>query len=1111
MPFRFRQLALSLLLTGILSGIGPLFAAPVRSVPATPEAWRNSIRENGIVPEGTAQAQDAQTERGADATDILRGNGTRSGYLLSHGNVYARSESVSVNGMRKVRDRDYVIDYTTGSITFMDGVSTYQSIRVSYRHKPGDSGPRSLAGTPALRWNLSKFARFNFVSGYQIGNRAADPNAVDILTYGANANWQLGKKSFLNSMLYVSAPKGNGGLVGTTAGGRFAQANPGASDARADKLMLQQGSFDMGALKLTANYQKVGEKFDGFQALQDSQAAPAELLNQLVKERGLQRIDVGGELTPVKGLVAKTNFNTVEDKEGNSILWRGIAFQTARFSFEQETVTVDERFNRFQDLREGNRDQLAREKGLERLNRKMQATLSKDLGMSVVENEVKDKQGAGIRKRVIEIKGKNFGIARRQQIVDESFARFNDIAEADRGQLAKERGLTRDGVDLTWQLNKGMALTASESSIRGTGGDALKRTDWQLMSKNFLFNMNRRSLAEGFTRMKDLTPQEWTQMAFDALKAYDSGFNAGQVNDADRQQVQKEAGLKRVATVLKLDTKSAAIFLSDTNIADKSGQVARKHVEVSGKNFQVTANQQEIDKGFARVGDLVERDRAQMAQEIGFKRFDINTKLNLKAANLDSFYYDAVNHLDRLRNSVWRNNLVLTPGKFSKVTIFQDKRSNRSDEGLKLYGHSSYFLEQILPKNMYMTFFTENLKNTEFGALTDARRTTRMHFNTDAARRTALIFDHQNMSLFGDRRDDIRNLQLTHQVNKGMNFRGILYDHDQGQAGVEKTKDMLLNWQMNKSLAFTGNVIDKNFEEQGSQEIRNFKLEGSLAPRLQMGTTFAQTVTRTGQGQLIDKTDVAMNVASQVSRQTKLIGTLVQAATPEGKVGKYSRNAGIETLLGGYRVGATYGDNYVLSGPRVTRHSYSFSSDPDPNQPDPKKWYHLSGFYMLRRGDPNLPRLGRQYSLSMNLGKLTQFEMKYINNPLENPQLLDGKIVPVRTSYYKLTRSLGKLNLIADYRENDDMNKRVHQLQSNLGFSGKLSAQETFEVYFGLDDLLNASGRLSARTYKLVYDRQIDARRYFSLSAVVRDLDNHNPQAPAANEIEARLDLASIF
>jgi len=417
----------------------------------------------------------------------------------------------------------------------------------------------------------------------------------------------------------------------------------------------------------------------------------------------------------------------------------------------------------------------------------------------------------------------------------------------------------------------------------------------------------------------------------------------------------------------------------------------------------------------------------------------------------------------------------------------------------------------MLPHKMFFSYFNEDLKNTELGILTDARQTRRFHFNTDPGKRTALVYDRQDMDLFGDRRDNIRNLQVTHLINKAMGFRGILFNHDQGPAGTENTRDWLLNWQMTKTLAFTGNVIDKSFGDRGSQAIRNFKLEGGISPRLQLGTTFAQTVTMTDKGDKIDKTDVALNLASRVSRCTTLVATMVQAGTPEGHVGKLSRNVGIETLWAGYRLGLTYGDNYAAGAGNVTRHSYSFSSDPN-GQPDPKKRHHLSGFYMIRRGDKAMPVLSRQLNFSMRLAQNTLFEMKYLQNPLENPQLLDGKIIPVYAKYYKLNQALkGNLNLIADYRVDDDYLKRTHRLQGNLGLAGKLSPRQTLEIYFGLDDQENPSGRLDAKTYKLVYDCQVDPQRYLSLSAIVRDLVNHNPAVKAPNEVEVRVDMATTF
>jgi hypothetical protein len=88
-------------------------------------------------PSGGSQAGQANA-------DMLRGNGTRAGYLLRYGNIVPESERVMVDARTLQRNQDYTIDYTTGAIFFTDLVRTSQTIRVYYRYVPGSSEQRGL-------------------------------------------------------------------------------------------------------------------------------------------------------------------------------------------------------------------------------------------------------------------------------------------------------------------------------------------------------------------------------------------------------------------------------------------------------------------------------------------------------------------------------------------------------------------------------------------------------------------------------------------------------------------------------------------------------------------------------------------------------------------------------------------------------------------------------------------------------------------------------------------------------------------------------------------------------------------------------------------------------
>lgn len=74
------------------------------------------------------------SERGILASDAIKGNGTKAGYVLSHCGIIPNSETVTVDGSQRVRSRDYYLDAASGTLAFAEPVKTHQVIRVTYRY-----------------------------------------------------------------------------------------------------------------------------------------------------------------------------------------------------------------------------------------------------------------------------------------------------------------------------------------------------------------------------------------------------------------------------------------------------------------------------------------------------------------------------------------------------------------------------------------------------------------------------------------------------------------------------------------------------------------------------------------------------------------------------------------------------------------------------------------------------------------------------------------------------------------------------------------------------------------------------------------------------------------
>src|SRR5688572_15225873 len=127
MPYNVKTVLVFLLAIG--------FACPQRSAPAQPAtpALVDSDLRAGVAGQNLSYLSPGgtPTQRGKTFSESVRGNGTRAGYMLSHGGVIPNSLSISV-GARSLRSGvDYYLDAQNGVILFTEPVRSSETIRAS--------------------------------------------------------------------------------------------------------------------------------------------------------------------------------------------------------------------------------------------------------------------------------------------------------------------------------------------------------------------------------------------------------------------------------------------------------------------------------------------------------------------------------------------------------------------------------------------------------------------------------------------------------------------------------------------------------------------------------------------------------------------------------------------------------------------------------------------------------------------------------------------------------------------------------------------------------------------------------------------------------------------
>jgi len=407
-------------------------------------------------------------ERGVPASDAIRGNGTRAGYVLSHGGIVPNSESVTVDGGLLARNRDYYVDPVSGMLAFAQPVRVSQLIRTTYRYVPEKDGPRSGLGAPNLALNLGPSTSLGITYTH---NTASANQAFDLQTYGLNLATKLGQKSTMANMMYMSSARESGRVPLNL------QKNPPtrAPDAKpkSGTLFLHNSDLQTGRLAVKLNYQEVGRDFSGFAVLKQQKAAPDALLGQLEKEKGLRRFGLQADYGLGKDASAGIGWNRIGG-DGGDIVRQSFTINGRDLKLSADLQEIDEGFAGLPVLTAAEQQTFAKETGMRRMNLTGDFTLNPNLLLKTYFSRVTAKD-AGLVKYGLSLKGKKFDLAANLQDIDPRFDRLMDLADPDKKKMAAEQGMKRYDLTAHVQPSKSVRINSFLYDAKHSTDDVFKR------------------------------------------------------------------------------------------------------------------------------------------------------------------------------------------------------------------------------------------------------------------------------------------------------------------------------------------------------------------------------------------------------------------------------------------------------------------------------------------------------------------------------------------------------------------------------------------------------------------------------------------------------------
>jgi hypothetical protein len=275
-----------------------------------------------------------------------------------------------------------------------------------------------------------------------------------------------------------------------------------------------------------------------------------------------------------------------ENAEGSStFLVQNYATKMLGGSAEIDYQDIDKEFTSFSAVGAAGFDaakvnQFRSERGLTRLGVSLNDLKVGGLGLSQSFRNVKD-EGGSIEWRKYGVRSGGLSLQFEGRSVDDTFQRFRDIAEQDREQLMRERGMSRQTLSGEFAQKMGKISFNANSVVDDRTGQGITRREASLDTSRVKMSLGDQEVAAGFNRWDSILGQEKATW----------GLEAG----LRRQWMNLESSLLGNAAPIKFN---------QSLLTGKEGSFRAHDAEVKGNGWSLTHSARGSDKTFASMGAM---------------------------------------------------------------------------------------------------------------------------------------------------------------------------------------------------------------------------------------------------------------------------------------------------------------------------------------------------------------------------------------------------------------------------------------------------------------------------------------------------------------------------
>ena len=592
---------------------------------------------------------------GVPTLDIVRVTPGTPGVPLKFGNVIPKSERVTLAGRALQPGVDYAMDYVAGVVYLYRTQREGDTLAVDYRYDRskspvasagmmGFSGADGSGGaSPFMRLSLLPGAGgkgpgaggLGLAMGLGVTERAADGSVLRSNLYGTNNDLAFGSGSGGGSLTGAYLV-GQRSKVDMDSGMSFDGASKngaGTSETGDSKFLVQAFRLGLAGGTLKIDQQDVSSNFVGFSALRGG-AFSDDRLTQLQKERGLTRTGMALDGARMLGGALSFGQRSVSDGKGE-IAWQNLGFAAGGFSFNAETRKIAKDFARFKDVAEADREQMAKEAGLERANFNGRFK-SKTATMGFTSTGVTDSaSGKGILRREATIDTARFGFSFGEQTVDEGFSRFNSLLGQEKGSWGQEAGMNRQWMTLRASGFLGAELNFSRASAGDKTGETVAESA-SLRGKTWSLEHVGSSSEKGFARMGSLSGDELGKRAAEIAGMYNTDPFSRDMKPGggDVNALKANAGVARTFDKLSLTpdrgaAKGMKVEASQLRLDGLKDGATVQTVKVEGRTAAFRFRKMDLGADFNELTGLMGIEQQRLGGLKGLQRTDAQLDLKL--------------------------------------------------------------------------------------------------------------------------------------------------------------------------------------------------------------------------------------------------------------------------------------------------------------------------------------------------------------------------------------------------------------------------------------------------------------------------------------------------